>query len=108
MGGTLLAQAVSLLAVPQNILKAGSIFWFRTTCRTCLSGRCVSCLGLFFDGLSLMIMTLPIVFPLLIGLNFEALPLGVIITILIEIGHAASGIKPFCLCLSHQGRSFTR
>lgn len=31
-------------------------------------------------------MTLPIVFPLLIGLNFEALPLGVIITILIEIG----------------------
>lgn len=48
MGGTLLAQAVSLLAVPQTILKAGSIFWFRTTCRTCLSGRCVSCLGLFF------------------------------------------------------------
>ena len=40
----------------------------------------------FFDGLSLMIMTLPIAFPLLTGLGFEAVWLGVIITILIEIG----------------------
>ena len=39
-----------------------------------------------FDGLSLMIMTLPIVFPLLTGLGFDPIWIGVIITIMIEIG----------------------
>jgi TRAP-type C4-dicarboxylate transport system permease large subunit len=43
-------------------------------------------LGCFFDGLSLMIMTLPIVVPLMVGLGYDAVWLGVIITILIEIG----------------------
>ena len=43
-------------------------------------------LGCFFDGLSLMIMTLPIVVPLMVGLGYDAIWLGVIITVLIEIG----------------------
>ena len=33
-----------------------------------------------------MIMTLPIVFPLLTGLGFDAIWIGVIITVMIEIG----------------------
>jgi len=43
-------------------------------------------LGCFFDGLSLMIMTLPVVFPLLTGLGFDPVWVGVLITIVIEIG----------------------
>ncbi|MBT8354686.1 MAG: TRAP transporter large permease subunit, partial [Desulfofustis sp.] len=43
-------------------------------------------LGCIFDGLSLMIMTLPIVFPLLTGLGFDPIWLGVMVTIMIEIG----------------------
>ena len=43
-------------------------------------------LGCFFDGLSLMIMTLPIVVPLMVGLGYDAIWLGVIITVMIEIG----------------------
>ncbi|MCV6594905.1 MAG: TRAP transporter large permease subunit, partial [Silicimonas sp.] len=43
-------------------------------------------LGCLFDGLSLMIMTLPVVFPLLTGLGFDPIWIGVIITIVIEIG----------------------
>jgi TRAP-type C4-dicarboxylate transport system permease large subunit len=42
--------------------------------------------GCVFDGLSLMVMTLPIVFPLLTGLGFDPIWVGVMITILIEIG----------------------
>jgi len=42
--------------------------------------------GCIFDGLSLMIMTLPIVFPLLTGFGFDPIWIGVIITIMIEIG----------------------
>ena len=86
MGATILAQAVSLLGVPQTILE---------TVRASDLGPVVILfavvliyliLGCFFDGLSLMIMTLPIVVPLMTGLGYDAIWLGVIITILIEIG----------------------
>jgi TRAP-type C4-dicarboxylate transport system permease large subunit len=43
-------------------------------------------LGCFFDGLSMMIMTLPLVFPLLTGVGFDPVWLGVIVTLLIEVG----------------------
>ena len=43
-------------------------------------------LGCFFDGLSLMIMTLPMLVPLMVGLGYDPIWLGVIITIMIEIG----------------------
>jgi len=86
MGATILAQAVSLLGVPQAILE---------TVRAADLGPLVVLgavvlvylvMGCFFDGLSLMIMTLPIVVPLMVGLGYDAVWLGVIITIMIEIG----------------------
>jgi TRAP-type C4-dicarboxylate transport system permease large subunit len=43
-------------------------------------------LGCLVVGLSLMIMTLPVVFPLLTGLGFDPIWIGVLITIVIEIG----------------------
>jgi TRAP-type C4-dicarboxylate transport system permease large subunit len=43
-------------------------------------------LGCFFDGLSMMIMTLPLVFPLMTGVGFDPVWLGVVVTLMIEIG----------------------
>ena len=86
MGATMLAQAVSLLAVPQTILEAVRSSGLGPHAVLAAVILVYLVLGCFFDGLSLMIMTLPIVFPLMIGLNFEAVLLGVVITILIEIG----------------------
>jgi TRAP-type C4-dicarboxylate transport system permease large subunit len=43
-------------------------------------------LGMVFDGLSMMVMTLPVVFPLLTALGYDPVWLGVVITMLIEIG----------------------
>ena len=43
-------------------------------------------LGMIFDGLSMMVMTLPVVFPLMTGLGFDPIWLGVVVTIMIEIG----------------------
>ena len=86
MGATILAQAVSLLGVPQAILQAvraadmGPVMVLSAVVLVYLV------LGCFFDGLSLMIMTLPIVVPLMVGLGYDAVWLGVIITIMIEIG----------------------
>ena len=43
-------------------------------------------LGCFFDGLSLLLMTVPIVFPVMVGFGFDPVWLGVVITVCIEIG----------------------
>ena len=86
MGATILAQAVSLLGVPQSILEAVRAAELGPLQVLTLVVLIYLVLGCFFDGLSLMIMTLPIVVPLMVGLGYDAIWLGVIITILIEIG----------------------
>ena len=86
VGATILAQAVSLLGVPQAILdgvRAADVGPLAVLAAVVLV---YLVLGFFFDGLSLMIMTLPIVAPLMAGLGFDPIWLGVIITIMIEIG----------------------
>ena len=86
MGATILAQAVSLLGVPQAILEAVRAADLGPLQVLFLVVLIYLLLGCFFDGLSLMIMTLPIVVPLMVGLGYDAVWLGVVITILIEIG----------------------
>ncbi|MDJ0992485.1 MAG: TRAP transporter large permease [Dinoroseobacter sp.] len=86
MGATILAQAVSLLAVPQTILQNVQEMALGPFVVLLLVVLVYLILGCFFDGLSLMIMTLPIVFPLMTGLGYDAIWLGVIVTIMIEIG----------------------
>lgn len=86
MGATILAQAVSLLGVPQAILETVRSADLGPLPVLFLVVLIYLVLGCFFDGLSLMIMTLPIVVPLMVGLGYDVIWLGVIITILIEIG----------------------
>lgn len=86
MGATILAQAVSLLGVPQGILDTVRAAQLGPILVLTLVVLIYLILGCFFDGLSLMIMTLPIVVPLMVGLGYDPIWLGVIITILIEIG----------------------
>ena len=86
MGATILAQAVSLLGVPQTILESVQAFDLAPATVLAIVVLIYLLLGCFFDGLSLMIMTLPIIFPLMTGLGYDAIWLGVIITNMIEIG----------------------
>ncbi len=86
MGATILAQAVSLLGIPQSILEAVRAADLGPLKVLVLVVLIYLVLGCFFDGLSLMIMTLPIVAPLMVGIGYDAIWLGIIITILIEIG----------------------
>jgi len=86
MGATILAQAVSLLGVPQTILESVRAADLGPLAVLGAIVLVYLVLGCFFDGLSLMIMTLPIVVPLMVGVGYDAIWLGVIITIMIEIG----------------------
>ena len=86
VGATILAQAVSLLGIPQSILETVRAAELSPITVLTLVVLIYLLLGCFFDGLSLMIMTLPIVVPLMTGLGYDVIWLGVIITIMIEIG----------------------
>ncbi len=86
IGALVLAQAISMLGLPQQMLQVIGEWGLS---RWALLGVIVLVyliLGCFFDGLSMMIMTLPLVFPLLTGVGFDAVWLGVIVTLMIEIG----------------------
>ena len=86
LGATILAQSVSILGLPQQILENVAQSGFGPYSVLLFVILIYLVLGCFFDGLSLMIMTLPVVFPLLTGLGFDPIWIGVIITIVIEIG----------------------
>ncbi|MFK7893566.1 MAG: TRAP transporter large permease, partial [Granulosicoccus sp.] len=70
MGATILAQAVSLLGVPQEILEFVRAADLGPLMVLMIVVVIYLLLGCFFDGLSLMIMTLPIVVPLMSGLGY--------------------------------------
>lgn len=86
LGATILAQSVSILGIPQQILQSVAESGLDRYSILLVVVIIYLILGCFFDGLSLMIMTLPVVFPLLTGLDFHPVWVGVLITIVIEIG----------------------
>lgn len=86
IGAVVLAQSISALGLPQALLKSVEAM---ALSKYVILGVVIAIyfvLGCFFDGLSMMIMTLPIVFPLLTGIGFDPVWLGVVVTIMIEVG----------------------
>ena len=86
LGTSILSLSVSILGVPQGILELAINSDLGKYGIFALIILIYVLFGCIFDGLSLMIMTLPIVFPLLVGLGFDPIWIGVIITVMIEIG----------------------
>jgi tripartite ATP-independent transporter DctM subunit len=86
IGAVILAQGIQLIGLPQDILKVVSAWGISKYMMLIVIVVIYLILGCFFDGLSMMIMTLPIVFPLMTSLGFDPVWLGVVITIMIEIG----------------------
>lgn len=86
VGALVLAQAISLLGLPQQMLAVVSEWGLSKWLLLLVVVVVYLILGCFFDGLSMMIMTLPLVFPLLTGVGFDPVWLGVVVTIMIEVG----------------------
>lgn len=85
-GAIILAQSISITGLPHQLMQGISELSLSKYVILSLVVVIYLCLGCFFDGISLMLMTLPLVFPVLTGLGFDPIWLGVIITVLIEIG----------------------
>ena len=86
VGAVILAQSISILGIPQELIETIQNMGMSKYYVLSLIVLIYLILGCLFDGLSLMVMTLPIVFPLMTNLGFDPVWLGVIITIMIEIG----------------------
>jgi C4-dicarboxylate transporter DctM subunit len=86
IGALVLAQAISLLGLPQQLLASVAEWGLSRWLLLLVVVAVYLLLGMFFDGLSMMIMTLPLVFPLLTGVGFDAVWLGVVVTLMIEVG----------------------
>jgi tripartite ATP-independent transporter DctM subunit len=106
MGAVILAQSISLMQLPQKMLETISGVGMSPMVLLVVIVFIYLLLGMIFDGLSMMVMTLPVVFPLMTGLGFDAIWLGVVITMMVEIGMLTPpvGMNLFVLVGITQGK----
>lgn len=86
LGALILAQAISILGLPHELSRMIQAYELSPIAALVAVLAIYLILGAFFEGTSLMLMTIPFVFPVMTGLGFDPIWLGVIIIICIEIG----------------------
>ncbi|PMR72742.1 TRAP transporter large permease [Billgrantia endophytica] len=86
LGTAILSQAVSLLALPREAVAFIADLGFNRYGILVMVIMVYIILGCFFDGISLLLMTLPITFPMMMALGFDPIWFGIIVTLLMEIG----------------------
>lgn len=100
IGAVILKNAVALLGLPKELIVLVSESGLD---RFVVFGFVVAIfvlLGCLFDGISLLLLTVPFVAPMLTDMGFDAIWLGVMITILIEIGMVTPPVGPNLFILS--------
>ncbi|QUX94374.1 C4-dicarboxylate ABC transporter permease [Marinomonas sp. CT5] len=86
VGTVILAQAVSLLGLPRSAVGAINDLGLDKYGVLVMVVLVYLLLGCFFDGISLLLMTLPITFPMVTSMGFDPVWFGVIVTLLMEVG----------------------
>ncbi|NUB14536.1 TRAP transporter large permease subunit, partial [Azospirillum brasilense] len=86
LGASILSQAISILGLPAQLAQtmgAMAIGKYELLLGIVLLYLVLGCL---FDGISIMLMTLPLTFPLMMNVGFDPVWYGIVVTVLIEIG----------------------
>jgi len=81
---TVVSSCLAYLRIPQQLaatLVAAQLSKYSVLAVLCLIYLALGCL---FDGASILLLTLPIVYPLMKGLGFDGVWVGILVTILIE------------------------
>lgn len=86
LGAVVLAQSIAVLGLPRQLIELIASYDLSKYQVVSIVILIYVVLGCFFDGLSLMLMTLPFIFPIFIGFGFDPVWLGIFVTIMIEIG----------------------
>jgi C4-dicarboxylate transporter, DctM subunit len=86
LGALVLSQSLTILGLPEQVMRGIAAMHVSKYWVLLLVCIVYFILGCFFDGISLLLMTLPVVYPLMMGAGFDPVWTGVIITIMIEVG----------------------
>lgn len=86
LGTLILAQAISILGLPKQMVTWVSEMGLSRYEVLFAIVLVYLVLGCFFDGISLLLMTLPIAFPLMMSMQFDPIWFGIVVTILMEVG----------------------
>ncbi len=86
LGALVLAQSLTITGLPQQLVGSVQAMGLHPSAILLFVIFAYVVLGCFFDGISLMLMTIPIVYPLMMAAGYDPVWTGVVITILIEIG----------------------
>lgn len=86
VGATILAQAVMVIGLPKTI--SDFVIGQKLSSWEVLLIVVVFYLlmGIFFDGISLMLTTVPFIYPMMVAAGFDPVWIGIFVTIMIEIG----------------------
>lgn len=86
VGAAMLTQVISILGLPLGLTNAIADLSLGKYTVFLAVVFIYIVLGCFFDGLSVMLMTLPLTFPMVMAAGFDPVWYGIAVTILIEIG----------------------
>ena len=106
IGAAVLSQSITILGVPAELVAYANKFSLSKY--EVLAAVIVFYLimGIFFDGISLMLTTVPFIFPVMTALGFDPVWLGVFVAIMIEIGMLTPpvGVNLFIMLAIARGR----
>lgn len=86
VGAVVLAQALALIALPQDIVTFVTSSSVGPALMIGLIYLLYVFLGCFFGPIEMLLITLPIIYPLVVGMGFDPLWFGIALVIVIEIG----------------------
>ena len=86
IGAVVLGQSISILGLPRQLIAAVSGSTLGPNEILLIVTLMYIALGCIFDGLSLMLITVPFLYPMMMAQGFDAVWFGVYVTVMIEIG----------------------
>lgn len=86
MGAAILSQAISVTGFPRLIIEMVSSWGLSKYGLILIVTLLYLSLGCIFEGVSLMLLTLPFLFPVVVGMGFDPVWFGIYVTIMVEVG----------------------
>jgi tripartite ATP-independent transporter DctM subunit len=86
IGAVVLGQSISILGLPRQLIEAVSASGLGPNEILLIVTLMYVALGCIFDGLSLMLITVPFLYPMMMTQGFDPVWFGVYVTVMIEIG----------------------
>jgi len=86
IGATILSVSLSVIGLPRQVVSAITATNMSPTLIIVVVSLLYLVLGCLFEGISLLVMTLPVVFPLMMSIGVDPYWLAVAIVILLEMG----------------------